>query len=153
MFASERSGSSTIETQGKSPSVGRGRRAQSRPRNRPPPPFGAGQAIGGQTMTDDAVEKIRGMSWTRNNRIIGVDFLNRTCAFDTHCESILLRDPRKSFFDSIEKGRSGVVNTVIISSNYCQDIIELLCVKSPSGACPRSSVHEARDSALRLLEV
>src|SRR6266446_9316926 len=82
-----------------------GRRAQSRPRNRPPPPFGAGQAIGGQTMTDDAVEKIRGMSWTRNNRIIGVDFLNRTCAFDTHCESILLRDPRKSFFDSIEKGR------------------------------------------------
>jgi hypothetical protein len=53
------------------------------------------QAIGGQTMTD-GVDKVRGMSWTSNNRIIGVNFLNRTCAFDTHCESILLRDPPNS---------------------------------------------------------
>ena len=53
MFASERSGSSTIETQGKSPSVGGGRRAQSRPRNRPPPPFGAGQLPSDRWANDD----------------------------------------------------------------------------------------------------
>ncbi len=41
----------------------------------------------------DAVEKVRSIRPTRNNRIIGVDFLNRTCAFDPHFESILLRDP------------------------------------------------------------
>jgi hypothetical protein len=45
-----------------------------------------------------AVEKARDILLTRNDRIIGVDFLNRTCAFDTHFESILLRDPPKIFF-------------------------------------------------------
>ena len=53
----------------------------------------------------DAVEKVRGILLTRNNRIVGVDFLNRTCAFDAHFESILLRDPPKSFFDSIGQKR------------------------------------------------
>ena len=46
----------------------------------------------------DAVEKVRRIPLTRNNRIIGVDFLNRTCAFEAHFESILLRDPPKIFF-------------------------------------------------------
>jgi hypothetical protein len=46
----------------------------------------------------DAVEKVRGIPRTRNNRIIGVDFLNRTCAFDAHFESISLGDPPKIFF-------------------------------------------------------
>ena len=35
----------------------------------------------GSQMTD-AVEKVRGVLLTRNNRIIGVDFLNRTCALN-----------------------------------------------------------------------
>jgi hypothetical protein len=38
----------------------------------------------------DAVEKVRGIPLTRNNRIIGVDFLNRTFVFDAHFESMLL---------------------------------------------------------------
>ena len=38
----------------------------------------------------DAVEKVLGILLTRNNRIIGLDFLNRTCAFEAHFESILL---------------------------------------------------------------
>jgi hypothetical protein len=38
---------------------------------------------------------------TRNDRIIGVDFLNRTCAFDAHFESYCPEIPPKSFFDSI----------------------------------------------------
>jgi hypothetical protein len=46
----------------------------------------------------DAVEKVRGILPTRNNRIIGVDFLNRTCTFDIDFESILPKDPRKIFF-------------------------------------------------------
>jgi len=46
----------------------------------------------------DAVEKVRGILLIRNNRIIRVGFLNRTCAFDAHFESILLRDPPKIFF-------------------------------------------------------
>jgi hypothetical protein len=46
----------------------------------------------------DAVEKVRGILLTCNNRITGVDFLNRTCAFDAHFESILLRDPPQIFF-------------------------------------------------------
>jgi len=46
----------------------------------------------------DAVEKVRGIRLTRNNRIIRVDFLNRTCVFDVHFESILLRDHPKIFF-------------------------------------------------------
>ncbi len=48
----------------------------------------------------DAVEKVRGILLERNNQIIGVDFLNRTCAFDPHFESILLRDPPKIFFST-----------------------------------------------------
>src|SRR5215471_20259628 len=46
----------------------------------------------------DAVEKVCGILLTCNNRIIGVDFLNRTCAFDAVFESILLREPPKIFF-------------------------------------------------------
>jgi hypothetical protein len=46
----------------------------------------------------DAVEKVGGILLTRNNRIIGVDFLNRTCAFDAHFESILLGEAPKIFF-------------------------------------------------------
>ena len=34
----------------------------------------------------------------RNNRIIGLDFLNRTCAFETHFESMLLGEPSKIVF-------------------------------------------------------
>src|SRR5262245_19300409 len=39
---------------------------------------------------------------------IGVDVLNRTSTFDAHFESILLRDPQKSFFDSIDPLRSSL---------------------------------------------
>ena len=39
----------------------------------------------------DAVEKVRGIPLERNNRISGGDFLNRTCVFDPHFESILRR--------------------------------------------------------------
>jgi hypothetical protein len=63
----------------------------------------------------DAVEKVRGILLTRNNRIIGVDFLNRTCAFDAHFESILLRDPPKSFFDSIDQLRPSGAKTAVRS--------------------------------------
>jgi hypothetical protein len=38
----------------------------------------------------DAVEKVDRILLTRNNRIIGVDFLNRTFVFDAHFESMLL---------------------------------------------------------------
>src|SRR6266446_8907891 len=48
----------------------------------------------------DAVEKVRGILLTRNNRIIGPDFLNRTCAFEAHFESIWLRDHPKIFFST-----------------------------------------------------
>jgi hypothetical protein len=46
----------------------------------------------------DTVEKVRASLLTRNNRIVRVDFLNRTCAVDAHFESMLLRDPPKIFF-------------------------------------------------------
>ena len=46
----------------------------------------------------DAVEKVGSILLERNNRVIGVDFLNRTCAFDPHFESMLRRDPPKIFF-------------------------------------------------------
>jgi hypothetical protein len=46
-------------------------------------------------------QKVRDILLIRNNRIIGVDFLDRTCDFDAHFESILLRDSPKIFFDSI----------------------------------------------------
>jgi len=50
----------------------------------------------------DAVEKVRGILPMRNNRILGVAFLNRTCAFDAHFESILPGDHPKIFFDNID---------------------------------------------------
>ena len=46
----------------------------------------------------DAVEKVRSILLTRNNRIRGVDFLSRTCAFDAHFESMLLGEPSKIVF-------------------------------------------------------
>lgn len=46
----------------------------------------------------DAVEKVRCILLTRNNRIIGVNFLNRTCTLGAHFESMLLREPPKIFF-------------------------------------------------------
>jgi hypothetical protein len=46
----------------------------------------------------DAVEKVGVILLTRNNRIIGVDFLNRSFAIDTHFESMLLGEPSKIFF-------------------------------------------------------
>ncbi len=46
----------------------------------------------------DAVEKVGGILLRRNNRIVGVHFLNRTCAFRPHFESMLLRNPLKIFF-------------------------------------------------------
>jgi putative tryptophan/tyrosine transport system substrate-binding protein len=48
----------------------------------------------------DAVEKARGMSAARNNRIIGADFLNRPFAFDACLESILLGDPPQNLFST-----------------------------------------------------
>jgi len=53
-----------------------------------------------------AVEKVRSVLLTRNNRINGVDFLNRTYAFDAHFESMLLRGPPKIFFHSIGQLRT-----------------------------------------------
>jgi hypothetical protein len=49
----------------------------------------------------EAVEKVAGILLERNNRIVGVGFLNRTCAFDPRSESMLRIDPAKIFFDSI----------------------------------------------------
>ena len=51
-----------------------------------------------QLVMADAVEKVRGIPLTRNNRIIGVDSLNRTCASVVHFKSILLGEPPKIFF-------------------------------------------------------
>src|SRR5262249_2320414 len=48
----------------------------------------------------DAVEKVRGVLLTRNNRINGVDFLNRTYAFEAHFESMInvaQRSPQNLF--------------------------------------------------------
>jgi hypothetical protein len=50
----------------------------------------------------DTVEKVLGMAAPRNNRIIEADFLNRSCAFETRLELILLGDPLKIFFNSID---------------------------------------------------
>jgi hypothetical protein len=52
------------------------------------------------TRLADAVEKVRGIPLERNNRIIRVYFLDRTCALHPHFEPALLRAPPKSFFDS-----------------------------------------------------
>jgi hypothetical protein len=48
----------------------------------------------------DAVEKVRDIPAERNNRIREVDFLNRTCAYDTRLESILLADPPENPFST-----------------------------------------------------
>jgi len=46
----------------------------------------------------DAVEKVPGMPPARNKRIMGAEFLNRSCAFDARLESMLLGDPLKILF-------------------------------------------------------
>jgi hypothetical protein len=38
------------------------------------------------------------MPLARNNRIMGANFLNQSCAFDARLESILLGDPLKILF-------------------------------------------------------
>jgi hypothetical protein len=48
----------------------------------------------------DAVEKVHGMPSARNNRIMVADFLNRSCAFDACCESILLGVPPQNPFST-----------------------------------------------------
>ena len=48
----------------------------------------------------DAVEKVRGIRATSNNRIIRVDTLNGAYAFGAHLESILLRHAYKIFFST-----------------------------------------------------
>jgi hypothetical protein len=48
----------------------------------------------------DAVEKVRSMPPTRNNRIKETDFLNRSCAFDAGFESMLLGDPSQNPFST-----------------------------------------------------
>jgi hypothetical protein len=52
----------------------------------------------------DAVEKVGVILLTRKNRIIGVDFLNRTFAIDDHLNQCCSESPPKSFFDSIGQG-------------------------------------------------
>jgi hypothetical protein len=51
----------------------------------------------------DAVEKVGGTKAARNNRILGVDFPNRSCGFETGFESILLCNPLK-IFSTAESG-------------------------------------------------
>jgi hypothetical protein len=46
----------------------------------------------------DAVEKVGGMPAVRNKRIVGDDFLNRSCALGLRLESILLGDRLKILF-------------------------------------------------------
>jgi hypothetical protein len=54
----------------------------------------------------DAVEKVGGALRGRNNRIIGDDFLNRSCAFGDRLQSILFGDsPSRSSFNSSGQGR------------------------------------------------
>jgi hypothetical protein len=48
----------------------------------------------------DTVEKVPGMSPARNKRIMGAEFLNRSCAFDARLESMLLGDPPKNPFST-----------------------------------------------------
>src|SRR4029453_14635668 len=57
----------------------------------------------------DAVEKVGDGAPTRNNRIAGDDFLNRTCAFGGRLESILFRGPPQNAFStaSTPSGHSG----------------------------------------------
>jgi hypothetical protein len=51
-----------------------------------------------RVLLTDAVEKVGDTPAARNNRIIGGNFLNRTCAFDAYLESILLTDPPQNRF-------------------------------------------------------
>jgi hypothetical protein len=57
----------------------------------------------------DAVEKVRGTSDKRNNKIINDDLLHRTCALDARIDSILLREPPQNLFStaSVHGRRSG----------------------------------------------
>jgi len=48
----------------------------------------------------DAVEKVDDMPPARNNRIMGADFLNRSCAFDARLESMLLGGPPRNPFST-----------------------------------------------------
>jgi hypothetical protein len=47
------------------------------------------------------VEKVDGMRPERNNRIVGDDLLNRSCAFGGRLESILLGDPPQNPFSTV----------------------------------------------------
>jgi hypothetical protein len=49
----------------------------------------------------DAVDKVGGMPPARNNRIMGDDFLNRSCAFVGCLESILLGDHPQNHFSTV----------------------------------------------------
>jgi hypothetical protein len=67
----------------------------------------------------DTVEKVLGMAAPRNNRIIEADFLNRSCAFDTRLELILLGDPLKIFFQQY-RPLAEVRDTIIRSTRRCE---------------------------------
>src|SRR5713101_6784513 len=43
----------------------------------------------------------------RNNRIVGANFLNRSCAFDARLESMLLEDPPQNPFSTVSPSRPG----------------------------------------------
>src|SRR3972149_2762630 len=53
-------------------------------------PSGRTRSTGRSQLLTDAVEKVDDMPPSRNNRIMGADFLNRSCAFDARLESMLL---------------------------------------------------------------
>jgi hypothetical protein len=59
----------------------------------------------------DTVEKVLGMAAQRNNRIIESDFLNRSCAFESFLELILLGDPPENLFSTasvMQRLREGI---------------------------------------------
>jgi hypothetical protein len=55
----------------------------------------------------DAVEKVRGITAPRNNRIIDGNFLNRSCGFGAYLELILLRDPPENLFSTASVKNGG----------------------------------------------
>ena len=61
---------------------------------------GRNELTASSSLHTDAVEKVPGMAAPRNNRIIEADFLNRSCAFDTRLELILLGDPPQNLFST-----------------------------------------------------
>jgi hypothetical protein len=67
----------------------------------------------------DAVEKVTGMPPARNNRIMGTEFLNRSCAFDARLESMLLGDPPQNPFStaSVTSSKARREHIVRCSSN------------------------------------